>query len=89
MESPDPVYVPIRECSAGFHVLRICRRPDGLRTGVAFSTAARFDQVAGGGTPRVVLSLRVLHSMLAEIGISDIQLDPELMVSPATAARVS
>jgi hypothetical protein len=84
----DTVFVPVRPGAPGCCVVRICRRPDGVRTGVAFSTVAGYDRVVGPAVPRAGMSLGMLRALLAEVGVTHVQVDPELMAIPASARRI-
>jgi hypothetical protein len=92
VEDPDehqPVVVPTRVGHDGVSCLVVCRRPDGARTGLAFTSLAMLHRVMGQERTHVTLSLDALHATLAEIGVQAVQVDPESFVHPAPSLRVA
>jgi hypothetical protein len=71
----DPLYVPIHQ--GGFAVsLRLFRTASGKKTSVAFSSPLRLARVLGTDQDWVRLSEPALRSMLQDIGVVGIVIDP-------------
>lgn len=81
------VVVPVRVGPGGVPCLTVCRRPDGARTGVAFTSLLTFQRVMGEKHLHVTMSLTALRTVLAGIEIRAIQVDPEARVLPAPRLR--
>ncbi|MQW74525.1 hypothetical protein GHK92_01415 [Nocardioides sp. dk4132] len=77
--------VPVHHAASGVATLVLARRPDGVRTGVAFASVAALERALGVGQPRLAMGLSALRGMLAEVGVHGVQVDPEAMARPASA----
>jgi hypothetical protein len=56
---------------------------------VAFSTSAALDRALGTGHPRARIGLAALRSMLAEVGVEQLRIDPQLVTAPAGTSRIA
>lgn len=83
-QGPEIVIVPVRIVGSGMTTLHVCRRPDGVRTGVAFTSVTALEQMMGASQPSLTASLGALRSMLAEVGVHAIQVNPEVVTVGAT-----
>jgi hypothetical protein len=88
-DHPVPVVVPVTPGAAGAVSLRLYRRPDGVRTGVAFTSFSELTRLMGAEQAHVLMSLSALRSMLADVGVAAVQLDPLMLVGPAPANRAA
>lgn len=82
---PKLFVVPVRVGACGSRSLRLGRRPDGLRCGLAFSSQGALQRVLGEGHASLTLSLSALRHMLADVDVDCVQVDPETAVRPSTA----
>lgn len=82
------MFVPVRAGVAGCRVMRIFRRPDGVRTGVAFTSRAALTGVMGPDALYAELSLGALRAMLAEVGVGGVLVDPDIVVGTRHAVRL-
>lgn len=88
--APTLVFVPVRLLSGGASSLWVVRRPDGARTGLAFTETERLDRACGREQARIVLHLSALRTMLGTVGVDHVQLDPDLLVRvPGAGLRAS
>ncbi|NAS26549.1 hypothetical protein GT755_33345 [Herbidospora sp. NEAU-GS84] len=71
-----PLFVPVRKTGCA-DALRVFRTPDGARTAVAFTSPVRLALVLGADQPWIRLCEPALRSLLRDIGISGIVLDPQ------------
>ncbi|WP_127479140.1 SAV_915 family protein [Nocardioides pantholopis] len=85
----DTVFVPVRLNGSGATTLVLCRRPDGVRTGLAFGSAAALEHALGVGQPHLALSLSGLRAMLADLGVYAVQVDPEAVLRPPAPCRAA
>ncbi|WP_344840956.1 SAV_915 family protein [Kribbella ginsengisoli] len=82
---PVPLFVPTRSAGAlDVAALQWGHRPDGVRVGIAFSSAQLLRAATGPRQEWVRLHESSLREMLAPFGISVIQLDP-MLVGPDVA----
>ena len=70
--------VPVRTGSETAS-LRCGRRTDGRRAGIAFTTPARLIEVMGADQPWIYLHERAMRAMLAPLGVTRIQVDPDVV----------
>jgi SseB protein N-terminal domain len=82
-----PLFVPVRDCAPAL-ALRLFRNPAGGRTAVAFTSPARVAEVLGAGQHWVRLSEPALRSMLTDLDVSGIVVDPAGTM-PSTMSRTA
>lgn len=92
MEHSEPLFVPVRSAGpspSSCAAVRTARLPDGVRVGLAFTTAEALAAAMGHGQPSVRLSLAAVRALLAPLGVARIQVDPVLVapVARTTEAR--
>ncbi|MEU7694035.1 SseB family protein [Microbispora sp. SCL1-1] len=76
----DPLYVPVRRSSFSL-ALRLFRTAAGTRTAVAFTSPLRLTKVLGSDHGWVRLSEPALRSMLKDLGVIGIVIDPAGLMS--------
>jgi len=91
MEShhPSPLLVPVRATPSGVCTLRTFRLPDGARCAVAFSSEEIARRTMGPAQELVELSLPTLRAMLAPLGATRVQVDPDLVAPAVGHGRVA
>lgn len=77
------VLVPVTTSSCGAQSLRVVRRPDGARVGVAFTSLDLLHEVLGPDQEHVRMSLAAVHAVLAGTGVEEVRLDPTYAACPA------
>lgn len=80
---------PTSPISGGGASFRLARRPDGVRVVVAFTTAERLGEVMGPRQGWTRCCAGAAHAMLEPLGVTQICVDPELVVVRSSASRVS
>ena len=80
---------PTSPISGGGASFRLARRPDGVQVVVAFTTVERLGEVMGPRQGWTRCCAGAAHAMLEPLGITQICVDPELVVVPLSAARAS
>ncbi|GAB3880378.1 SAV_915 family protein [Microbispora bryophytorum] len=71
----DPLYVPVRRSSFSL-ALRLFRTATGKQTAVAFTSPLRLTKVLGGDHSWIRLSEPALRSMIKDLGVIGIVIDP-------------
>ncbi|MEV6286611.1 SAV_915 family protein [Kribbella sp. NPDC051770] len=72
-----PLFVPTRTAGAwDVEALRIGRRPDGVRVGIAFTSLQLLRSTCGEHQDWMRVGEQELHDVLAELGVDTVQLDP-------------
>jgi hypothetical protein len=82
-EEPALVLVPVRETVAGSMAIRTGRCMLGTRIGLAFTSIATLRGTLGPAQQWIMLSVSVLRSMLTDLAIDEIRVDPLPAVSPS------
>jgi hypothetical protein len=81
-------FVPVRS-SGDIATLQTGRLPDGSRVGIAFTTLAQLRAASGSRQDWARTSEDGLRDLLAQLGITRIQLDPAMVAAPVTTAAAS
>ncbi len=71
-----PLFVPVRNSGCA-NALRVFRTPGGARTAVAFTSPVRLALVLGADQPWIQLCEPALRSLVNDIGIRDLVIDPQ------------
>ncbi|MBB5776331.1 SAV_915 family protein [Nonomuraea jabiensis] len=73
--SEPRLFVPVRvgTCASA---LRLFRTASGKRTAVAFTSALKLADALGAGQPSVLLTVAALRSMIAELDVIGVVIDP-------------
>ncbi len=71
----DPLYVPVRRSSFSL-ALRLFRTAAGKQTAVAFTSSLRLTKVLGSDQGWIRLSEPALRSMIKDLGVIGIVIDP-------------
>lgn len=73
----DILYVPVFTRSPGIVAIRTARLlPSGEQAGLAFTSPARLAAAFGPQQAWILVPLRLLHTLLAPRGITQVQVDP-------------
>jgi hypothetical protein len=80
MDTVILLVVPVRTRS-GMAAIQCGRLPSGEPVGVAFTSEGRLASVMGAGQPWIRLSHVAMKGMLEPIGVTRIQIDPELIAA--------
>jgi hypothetical protein len=78
----DPLYVPVHRCAFSL-ALRLFRTTAGTRTAAAFTSPLLLTKVLGGDQNWIRLSEPALRSMINDLGVIGIVIDPAGTTSPS------
>jgi hypothetical protein len=87
MDETGLLVVPVT--GAEVPALRSGRLPTGERVGIAFTTESRLIHAMGASQRRILINERAVRAMLAPLGITRIQLDPDLVAPPVTPSPLA
>jgi len=79
------VLVPVQRTACGAATLVLARRPDGVRTGLAFLSVSALERAMGVGQRHLAMALPALRGMLADVGVQVVQIDAETVARAAAA----
>jgi hypothetical protein len=68
--------------------LRCGRLPTGERVGIAFTTEERLTETMGPGQEWIHLHERALRAMLRPLGVTRIQMDPNVLATSTAGSAV-
>ncbi|WP_285626288.1 SAV_915 family protein [Actinoallomurus iriomotensis] len=88
MSETGLMVVPVRSGS-GMVSLRCGRLPNGERVGIAFTTEARLVEAMGAGQAWIRLHERAMRAMLAPLGVTRLQVDPRVVATTPSTARLA